>query len=173
LEDRLKGYWLDTYWFTDKDSQYARDRKDFIIASDKLAAQFASNLKREVAKCALAVQKKLREEERLVDAQVRDIEQQIHEHQFSCERMLQDINTAIMQREKIEAEMKDEQDRSQKFARLLSSAYNRSLESTYRGVLQAPDAVSAFKHLVLGSTFRATRESVGARMIGKFHHEHI
>ncbi|QSR17453.1 hypothetical protein [Novosphingobium sp. KA1] len=170
LRERLQGYWLNAYWRKGGGSQLALDRKAFEHAHDRLALKAAEVLRAAVMRHALATRRKVQEEEDRFGALLEGTADLMAEQQSICEHIAQERKSLSVQLADMKLSIHQEKERSQKFGQLLSEAYNREIEEVHRDVLEAPDAVTAFEQLALGSTLRAARERVGARIVGKHLH---
>ena len=166
LNARLEGYWIKSYFRKGDNSHLANDIDSFIDAYCHLIDEISKALTFEITQHAKIVKHQMLAEIRFSETQSADTNRLLVGERSAFHQIMADITKLKAKREQAELFIKREIQHSLQFTALLAEEYNRAVENAYRGVLDAPDTLTAFEQLVLGSTLRKAHETVWTRISG-------
>ncbi|WP_173571398.1 P-loop NTPase family protein [Acetobacter conturbans] len=164
LRSKLEDYVIESYWFTEEGSDYFSDVNALMAAYERLTERAAAALTSELTARAQEARCQLRDEVRLLESRALETKHVLIAERFAIDRIKADLTECNDARRRAERTCQEEMERSHQFIALLAEEYNRAVETTYRSIIDAPDAVTAFEELVYGSALPAARKGVLARI---------
>lgn len=166
LRATLEGYWSKLYWSTGGRGRYRDDLTAFGEAYGRFVVDVSKQLEVRIKGHADASRRRMLSKSHRLDMQAIQTRQAAAVESAAMVRIEEQAAQCQLRREQAERLLAEELRLSRQFTHLLAEEYDKAVEQAHSDVLTAPDAVTAFQHLVMASTLRDSHESVWTRISG-------